>query len=380
MNRSGVARAWHGAAPSSVLPVRVAPPRRLLIVKLSSLGDIVQALPVASALRRQYPALRIAWAVEERFAPLLRDHPAIDRVVAFPRMAWTAPGMGWLAAVWRALRGVREEHYDLVLDLQGLFKSSAIAVVSRAPLRLGIAPQREGSALVSRAVPIRAGRLHAVDHYLEAAAFLGAGKVPVEFGLRVQPEAAESAARLLLARGVDPSAALIAINPSTSRRWDVWPAARWAAVADGLADAGAVVLVGGGEHARRHGEVAERTRRRVVDLTGATTLAELVALLDRCVLHVAPNTGTLHLAAALGRPAVGVYGPTAPWRFAPYGQSDLAVHHGATCGPTCPRLCLRRRRCLRAVTAEEVITRARLALERSPRAPREKSCFRAMHE
>jgi lipopolysaccharide heptosyltransferase I len=353
--------------PCSSASIRGAAFERLLIVKLSSLGDVAQALPVASALRRRFPALRLTWAVEEPFAPLLYEHPAVDRVVTFPRLAWGALARGWPAAVRRALRVVQEEPYDVALDLQGLFKSSLIAWGSRAPLRLGVSPQREGAGWVSRAIPVAGGRRHAVDHYLECAAFLGA-PAAAEFGLRVQPLAAAALARRLEQCGVAPGAPLIAIGPSPARPSKRWPERHWAAVADALADAGTVVLVGSAEHVLRHRRVAERARRRPLDLTGATTLAELVALLDRCALHLAPDTGTLHLAAALRRPVLGIYGPTPAWRLGPYGQPQGALQHAGACGVGCPRLCVRRRRCLRAVTPDEVIARARQILAQHPAA------------
>ena len=343
-----------------------APGRRLLILKLSSLGDIVQALPVASALRRQFPALHITWAVEGRFAALVQGHAAIDRVVTFPRLAWGAVAPTWPAALRRALGTVREQPYDITLDLQGLFKSSVVAVCSRAPLRLGLAPQREGARLVSRAVPLTRGRRHAVDAYLDCAAHLGAAPAPAQFGLPVAPAAAASVARLLRQRAVPRTAPLIVIHPSAGRPWKAWPDRYWPPVIDALAGAGTIVLVGGAEHRARHRTLAHRARQPVVDLTGATTLAELIALLDRCALHLAPDTGTLHVAAALARPVVGIYGPTPSWRLGPYGQLDGAVRVADACGVACPRLCLQRRRCLRVITPDQVIARARRALANGP--------------
>ena len=116
--------------------------RSVLIVKMSSIGDVVHALPVATALRRRFPQLRISWAVEERAAPLLADHPAIDRVVVFPPMRWGEVGPAWTRAVARAVRDLTSEAYDVCLDLQGLAKSSLVALLSRAPLRLGTWNQR----------------------------------------------------------------------------------------------------------------------------------------------------------------------------------------------------------------------------------------------
>src|SRR5262245_11677165 len=334
--------------------------RRLLIIKLSALGDVVRALPVASALRRRFPSIRLTWAVEERFAALLRRHPAVDRVVTFPQMDWRALDRAWPAAWRRAVRAVRAEPYDVALDLQGLFKSSVIALCSRAPLRLGLPPQREGAWLVSRAIPVR--HRHVVDRFVDCAAYLGAAPATVDFSVPVEPSAAASLARRLGEHDVSPAAPLIVISPSAAGAWRDWPDHHWSSVADALAEAGTVVLVGSAVHRRRHRALAERARRRPIDLTGATSVAELVALLDRCALHLGPDTGTVHIAAALGRPVVSVYGPTPPWRAGPYGQLDFAVYRPGACGVGCPRLCVSGRRCLRAIMPDEVIERAHAAL------------------
>lgn len=338
----------------------------VLIVKMSSLGDVVHALPVASALRRRYPDLRMSWAVEEWAAPLLLGHPAIDRLIVFPRMAGKEVSRAWLRSFANAVRELQSEPYDVSLDLQGLLKSSVVVLLSRARVRIGTHGQREGASFVSRAVRGDPGQIHVVDDYLRCAEFLGASASPVSFDLRARPEAEIAVERMLAKMRVPREPPLIVVNPSCSVAWKTWPAAHWVRAISALAGDGAVVLIGNRKQAPRHAQIAGDAWPRPHDLTGRTTLPELVALLDRCALHIAPDTGTAHIAAALGRPVVGLYGPTKPWRNAAYGQSDFAVHHAGVCGASCPGLCLRRRRCLHAVTPEELIDYARRALERVP--------------
>jgi lipopolysaccharide heptosyltransferase I len=337
--------------------------QRLLIIKLSSLGDVVHALPVASALRRRFPPLHLTWAVERQHAALVRHHPAIDDVVVLPPFAWSnAADRGWLAAVRHALQTVRAQRYDIVLDLQGLMKSSLVALASGTRFRMGVPPQREGARFVSRAVPLPHRELHAVDRYLAAAQFLGAPPEPVEFALPVQPEATVLITQRLATKGVATGARLIVINASTARREKTWPADQWAQVIDELAGDGTVVLIGTAAD-RQHLRAITRLAHRVpVDLVGETTLEELIALLERSTLHIAGDTGTLHIAAALGRPVVGIYGPTDPAQHGPYGQLDAALRRAERCGRTCPRICARRHACLRAITPEEVIARSRIQL------------------
>jgi len=339
----------------------------LLIVKMSSIGDVVHALPVAPALRRRYPQARISWAVEQWVAPLLAGHPAVDHVIELPPMQWRRAGRSWWRAFARGLRDLRAQAYDATLDLQGLLKSAVVTLLSGAPVRVGMHGQREGAWLASRSIPHPPQPLHVVDDYLRCAGFLGAAPTPVSFGLAVHPAAAESVAMAMTETGIPLDRPLIVINPSASTLSKTWPVERWAAVACALAADGAVVLVGGREATARHAAVhrqASGRLGRLYDFTGRTTLAELVALLDRCALHIAPDTGSAHIAAALGKPVVGLYGPTLPWRKAPYGQGDLVVRHDDSCGRACPRLCLRGRRCLQAARPTELIEQARRVLAR----------------
>jgi heptosyltransferase-1 len=338
--------------------------RRLLIVKLSSIGDVVHALPVAVALRRHYPQAHISWAAEDWTAPLLRGHPAIDRIIAFPTMRWGCFGPRWVQSYWQAVHSLRSASYDVSIDLQGLLKSAAVVLLSRAPLRIGVHGQREGAHLVSHAVPRYAGRLHVVEDNLRCAEFLGASPTPVSFAIPVQPNARASIDKMLSELEVAGEMPLIVINPSASAAWKTWPVEHWAQVASALSTAGTIVLVGGFAQRAVHAEIARRAGRAVYDLTGRTTLAELVALLDRCTIHIAPDTGSAHIAAALGRPVVGLYGPTPTWRKAPYGYEDLAVCGDRQCAIGCPRMCWRGRPCLPA-SADAIIAHALRALARA---------------
>lgn len=337
--------------------------RHLLIVKLSSIGDVVHALPVALALKRQHPSLRISWAVEQWTAPLVMGHPAIDRLVVFPpMMRWPARMGEWWPEMRAAVRSLREESYDAALDLQGLAKSAIVSCLSRAPIRLARAGQREGAHLVSTSVPMPDMPIHAVDEYLLVAQALGASPEPVEFGLTPSAEARASVARLLEGRGVPSDRRVIVVNPSAAQSWKHWPAARWSEVLDHLADSGTVIVMGSASQAAAHRDIVARAQRPPVDVTGQTTLAEVIALLERAALHLAPDTGTVHIAVALGTPVVAIHGPTSRVRVGPYRQPGSAVGHEHLCGRGCPTRCHSQRRCLDAVTVDEVIQQAQARL------------------
>jgi heptosyltransferase-1 len=337
--------------------------RHVLIVKLSSIGDVIHALPVASALKRRFPALRITWAVERWTAPLVEGHRAIDRVVVLPSMMrWPARPAEWLAEMRSAVRALRFERYDAALDLQGLAKSAMLSALSRAPYRIARAGQREGAHLVSAGVPLPRAPIHAVDEYLLVARALGADVEPVEFALPVSADARTAIERLLAEHERPPGRPLIVVNPSAARSWKHWPMERWRETIDRLSDFGRIVVIGAGSQTAAHRQLIERTRCAPLDLTGRTTLAEAIALLERAALHVAPDTGTVHIAAALGTPVVAVYGPSSRARVGPYRQPASAIAHDELCGRGCPAYCRHGRRCLHAVTVDEVIERSRAQL------------------
>lgn len=350
-------RVWPERAPRAIDGASL---RHVLIVKLSSIGDVIHALPVASALKRRYPSLRITWAVECWTAPLVDRHRAIDRVVVFPAMtAWPDRRGAWWSEMRAAVRALRLESYDAALDLQGLARSAMVSVLARAPLRVARAGQREGAHLVSAGVPLPRTPIHAVDECLLVAQALGADADPVEFALPVSDAARASVGRLLDAHGVSGNHPLIVVNPSAARSWKQWPAERWSEVIEGLTDAGTVAVIGTASQSAAHREIVGRAGRRAIDLTGQTTLAEAIALIERAAVHLAPDTGTVHIAAALGTPVVAIYGPTSRVRVGPYRQPASVVAHDELCGLGCPAYCRYGRRCLGAITADEVIEKAR---------------------
>ena len=347
---------------ASPAPLPLPPHGRVLIVKLSAIGDVVHALPVATALRRRYPDLEVTWAVERWVAPLLDGHPAIDRLVAFPPLRWGGAVARWTRHLRLAAQALRRETYDVSLDLQGLLKSAVVVWLGAAPSRLAVSDAHEGAWLVSRRLPPPPEPLHVVDFNLQCALALGATDATVDFGLAPAPHAAAAVDARLTALGLGGHAPFVVLNPSASTTWRVWSPAQWAVVAATLAAQLPVLLVGTSAQRRTHAAIAAAAAHTgVLDLTGTTSLAELVAVLDRSALHLAGDTGSLHIAAALGRRVVGVYGPTPPWRKGPYGQLDRVVRRGDLCRALCPRVC-GQRRCLAAITPDAVLVMARRVL------------------
>ncbi len=308
---------------------------RIALIKLSSLGDVVHALPVAATLRARVPDAHLTWIVERREADVLRDHPALDALVAVDTRRWRrARGLRDLAdvvgAVRQTSRRLRASAFDVALDLQGLLKSGVLAAATRAPLRIGFAARRCREPLnalfTNRRVEPPANARHVVDQHLALLGPLSVTEPVREFRLPSDPDAEARADAFLAAYGFTPGRRLVVLNPGAGRADKRWPQERFRALGERLGeDTGALVLVvwgPGEEAAARH--VAPGGGNRAL-CAPPTNLYELVAFLRRASVLVAADTGPLHLAAALGTPCVGLYGPTSAVRNGPYGAGHRCL-------------------------------------------------------
>ncbi len=322
-------------------------PMRILVVRLSSLGDVVHAVPAVAGLRRTFPEARIDWLVDDRYGELVDLVEAVDRRIGVPRTRG-------LARLPRLVRGLREARYDVALDLQGLLKSALLARSAGARRLIGLEPahlrERPAGWLYSE-TPRLGDPVHVIERNLALVAGLGVRARPVEFPLADRSSAVVREARDAL--GADRARPFALINPNAAWASKRWPPARFGALARGLASTRglrSVVLWGPGERA-----LAER----VVDAAAgaaapapATTVGRLVALARAAAVVVSGDTGPLHVAAAVGTPTVGIYGPSDPRRNGPWSPGDVVVSPRQPC-----RCRLRRagstgvvvRRCVQAV-------------------------------
>lgn len=311
---------------------------RVAIVKLSSIGDVVHALPVSAALKRSFPHLQIAWITEERCAEIVTGNPYLHEVIVIPNKAWRR-GI-WHPRTWRGVRRVvgtlRSRRFQLTIDLQGLLKSAVVAWLTGAPLRIGYHWQREGAWLFNRVVPKEPTSVHVVQEYLDVARYLGAQTEPVEFPLFISPEADERVRYLLEEEGISPPEGFVSINPSAGQPFKRWRTERWAELMTLIHRRYLLPMVLVGSKADRPlvEEIRSRTSAPFVDMVGRTNLKELAAILRRSILHLCGDTGSAHISVALGRPVIGLYGPTNHQRTAPYGQEHRIITHKHQC-PVC---------------------------------------------
>lgn len=334
--------------------------QRVAIVKLSSIGDVVHALPVAVALKRSFAHLHITWIVEERCAEMVTGNPYVDEVFAIPGKAWRRAA--WHPRSWSKLSSIvhrlRSYRFDLTIDLQGLLRSAIVAWLSGAPIRIGYHWQREGAWLINRVVKRDPNSIHVVQEYLDVARFLGARTEPVEFPLWIPEEAEQQVAQALLQAGIPTGSGFISINPSAGQPFKRWRTERWSELITQLYGRYRlpVVLVGGMADRPLSDDILARTSGRVVDMVGRTNLKELAAILRRSLLHICGDTGSAHISVALNVPVIGLYGPTNHRRTAPYGQEHRIIAHKDRC-PVCTSSRPRRKHsdCMELITVPEVM-------------------------
>ena len=311
---------------------------RILLVKLSSLGDVIHALPTLEALRSLYPEGHITWLVEEAHAPVLAGHPALDEVWAAPRLRLGNDRLGGnLREVFRIARRLREQPFDLVIDLQGLFKSALWVALSRSPRKVGYDRTRELSylALTERLAPYDS-EAHAVWRYLNVARSLGAPAASPQFRLGL-PWPTNLSHLIPLETGHP----LAVLHPGARWPTKLWPVAHWTRLGDWLAREKSyrVFITGSPGDRELVKEIVTQAKVPPLNLAGRTSLAELAAVLRQARLAVTTDTGPMHLAAALGTPVVALFGPTAPWRTGPFGEGHEIVRLTLPCSPCFQRAC-----------------------------------------
>lgn len=365
---------------------------RLLIVKLSSIGDVIHALPVSAALGEAFPHLQLTWLVEETAAPLVRHNPYLTDVIVLPDyQQWSVTPKG-IKRFFSFGQELRARRFDVALDLQGLTRSAFLTWMAGAPQRFGWDWLRELATFFVTRVPRQKRSVHVVDQLLDVARFLGATPHEVKFPLVIPDEEDNRAVELLQEVQTAPSQPFLAINPTGERVQKGWGLERLVGLLDALArgmDLPVVLIGGPGDHAIGRA-IQVLTRKPPANLIGRTNLLQLAAILRRAAVHLGGDTGSVHLAAALGTRVVAVYGRTNPVRLAPYGQETGVVQHRERCAPVCRRhhqgglnssqkCFVLPPACLAAVTEEEVAAAIKDQLNHPSSSPRQRLALAASH-
>jgi lipopolysaccharide heptosyltransferase I len=312
------------------------------LVKLGALGDAVYAFPIVSAIKAWRPAAKITWIIEERLCELPRLHPAVDEVVTVDTKAWRRAAIqGRWPTAWRGLSefsGAVADRFDVVLDAQGLLKSGVAAWLTRAPMRVGFAPadcRERGNAWFMTRHAEPAGRVHVVTKNLGLPTVVGAAVTKPVFEIVPSRADEDWVKSWLAAQRVSTDGRLVALHPGAGHPAKRWGLTRFVALAERLGErAGRRVVLISGPEDRTAVEAAVAAMARPPVVAAPPGVGPLAALLRRCGVVVAGDTGPLHLAAALGCPTVALFGPSDPLSASPVGEGHRVIKHPCPCGWT----------------------------------------------
>lgn len=328
-------------------------PRRILILLFGAIGDVIRALPLLTRVRRGYPRAHITWAVEPAAAPLLEAHPALNEVLLYDRSQGSR-------RFWPFLQTIREQQFDLVLDLQRHAKSGLASLWSQAPVRLGFHRQntKEGNWLCNthKIDPVPDFSLK-LRQYLRFADALGLPDDGVTFDLRLREEE-ERHIDTLLADTPRPYVIFFLGSRWPSRFWFPPATAQVARSLQQEYDMG-TVLIGGPGEVEFAGQVsAALGETKATDLSGKTSVRDLIGIFSRARLGIGPDSGPMHIAAAVGTPVISLWGATSPVRSAPWGSEDFVLCGPAACSPCYTRDCSIQRVCMQRITPKQVLEKA----------------------
>ena len=329
---------------------------RILVIKLSAIGDVIHALPVSYAIKETFPDAHLTWAVEPPARELLVDNPYIDEILLFEKKKFKSLG-GFLENFGPLRKKLRAGRFDIALDLQGLGKSAALAYFSRAPRRLGMCNMRELSDRISEPVRGPNANGHIVERYLDVARAIGCRVKEVRFPMVVSERDAVLAREILRRAGVPDGTpyGILAVGANWPNKR--WPTHSYAALSDWLYERNVIpVFVGGGAlDENLVADIVAQAAIPPVSLVGKTSLKQLAAVLRGARFALGGDTGPVHLAAGLGTSTVMLMGPTDANRNGPYGQQQNAIEVDRPCRYCWKRACPKGIDCLAAIQARAVM-------------------------
>lgn len=317
---------------------------RVLIVRLGAMGDILHALPAVTALRRAHPGWFLGWAIEPRWQPLLRDArgrmPLVDRIHTANAKAWARSPLS--ARTLHEIAGLRQElrseRYDVSVDLQGAVRSALLARAAHAPRVVGEACPREPIARWLFRERVSTEGTHVIEQAVEVCSTIVKERLEPALPLLPADLESEAWADAIVgnAEANEPTSPLVLLSPGAGWGAKRWPAERYGEVAAQLCRAGCRVLVNAGPEEREIANAVVAASREACPGNEAAvealefTLSRLIAITRRTRLTIAGDTGPLHLACALGKPVVGIFGPTEPKRNGPFGVPFRVLRHPAS--------------------------------------------------
>lgn len=302
---------------------------KILVIKPSSLGDIVHSLAFLNSVKENFPRIKIHWIVAKDFEDLLTEHPLIEKVIIIDKNKWKKiknfpQTLQEISSLSKNLKG---EKYPIAVDIQGLLRSGIITALSGANIRLGFKEAREFSTLFYNKIVSTSINTHAVLRYLEMAKFLGCNILSIKFPLPQQKEP----------DWLKDFDNYVLIIPSA--RWDSknWPIPYFVELINMLPYN--FIIVGSKSDENIALNIEKYSKGKAKSVAGKTTIKELIALLKKSLFVITPDTGTMHLAIACGKKVVSLFGPTSPERTGPFGEGNLVIKSPVYCSPCFKKYC-----------------------------------------
>ena len=329
--------------------------QNILVVKLSAIGDVIHALPVSYAIKESFPDVHLTWVVEPPAYDLLTMDSCVDEIITFHKKEFKSIG-GFLTNYGPLKRQIQRRSYDAVLDLQGLFKSAAIARLAKAPVKLGMCNMRELSDRISRPVIGPHAQGHIVERYLDVARALGCRVDQVVFPLEVPEREADLTRRIFSQEGGNMGNPYVVFAIGANWPNKRWPIEYFAELSDWLyAQRLIPVIVGGGAvDEQRAAELCAAAEIPPINLVGRTNFKQLTCVLQHAQLTIGGDTGPVHLSAGVGTKTIMVMGPTDANRNGPYGQLENAIEVERSCKYCWNRACPKGLDCLADITVQQV--------------------------
>jgi lipopolysaccharide heptosyltransferase II len=352
------------------------PPKKILLIRLDHIGDLLMTTPAIHVLKLRFPESSLSLLASPSSLPIIAGNPEINRVFPF-RVPWYDGGRAQRFSpreYMRLLRQLRREHFDAAIDFRGDFRVLwFFSFLGGAKQRVGFA-DLGGEFLLTRSFPYDE-TWHFVETNLALVNCLDGPPAPpgIQYFMKASPEDAAYIERLLSDLGMSASDRIIGIHPATIPHWRLkrWPSERFAALADALIkrEGVKIVLTGGEDDTTELTQVVSAMQERAWVIAGKTSLSQLAELIRRYRLFISNDTGPMHIAVAVQTPLVAIFGPTDPRRSGPYGNPELfrVVRHGVPCKHPCfISECPIDHECMNGITLENVLSACQDLLHHLP--------------
>ena len=338
---------------------------KILIIKLSAIGDVIHTLPALNAIRKKYPDAHITWLVEEAAYGVIKGHKALDRIIVSKRKTWLKGLAGRSCAknfrkVCSFVKQLRDTRYDIILDFQALLKSGVLIGLARGGRKIGfdkgMEHQEHSYIFLNERVPPVDMEVHALTRGMMLLEAIGISSSEVEYNIYISGKDRNAADDLLMHCGIKAPKLLVAINPMAKWETKLWDNLKFSNLADRLIEqANAdVIFTGSREDSEAIEGIISNMKVRAANLAGRTDLKTLAALYEKASIVVSTDTGPMHMAAAVGTPVVALFGPTAPWRTGPFGEGHKIIRVGLECSPCFKRQC-KTIDCMKQISVEQVL-------------------------